>query len=141
MTLWASLELKSKFGEKPEFLSKVSNPITHHQYYDDFHTTITQSAQEILLQHYRSPFVIEKSVNDIYRGFAVNNNFDRLKFCMADRKYLNNLVERKLGYFEHYHKKALVEILKLLYFDYMLYKWVVTILYIFYLSKISDQDA
>lgn len=113
----------------------------YRQYYDDWHTAITRDHREILRQHFQSPLVIEQGVNDIYRGFAVNNNFDRLKLSMTDRKYLNSLIGRKLGYFEYYYKRPLIEILKLVYFDYMLYKWAVTILYIFYLSKISDQDV
>jgi hypothetical protein len=135
------LELKAKFGEKPDFVNKVTNPTMYRQYYDDWHTAITTDHWEILRQHFRSPLVIEQGVNDIYRGFAVNNNFDRLKLSMTDRKYLNSLIGRKLGYFEYYYKRPLIEILKLVYFDYMLYKWAVTILYIFYLSKISDQDV
>ena len=109
--------------------------------FEDFHTPITQSFYQIGKQYEKSPLSYSNAVNDIYPGFAVNNRYSRLKLGLLDKETKDSqAISIKFLYFEHYYKKAAIEILKILYFNYMIYKFFVTLGYIFFLSKIYDEE-
>ena len=113
--LLLNLQCKSRLVENPQFILK-SQQSQNDMLFEDFHTPITQSFYQIGKQYEKSPLSYTNAVNDIYPGFAVNNRYSRLKLGLLDKETKDSqAISIKFLYFEHYYKKAAIEILKILY--------------------------